>query len=1004
MANKKAAHAPHDATHESESRPTGHPERAERSKRAEWHSHFQNLLRSERAWGIAFCTIFLAIALAFTIDVRLQTVNMDMADDWARSTLDQNGQNYMGQLIRQQYPTLPDTQVQTEAARRWNDYKKTNAAELKAQQDAIAAQLRDNYQFTTADGTQQTYIFEMDPYLWWQMAYNVATHDSACEPGSGVFPNGNCRDAKRLAPIGTEQAPTFHVLVQSALITMFHDPADPALDSLRPVFFLPVILMFLATIPAFFLGRRLAGNIGGFAASVLIAAHPIILNRTVAGWADTDPYAIIFPLFMLLFAIEAFRAERWWTRTLFTALAAFATALYASSWGGWWFSFFVIIVCMAAYLFYDVAFIAWRTRSLKPKIYTELVPGVAVTTSYLVFSAIFVTLIASWRSFIGAFLAPFQLSTGLQAATADSAAGWPNILTTVAELNIPGLPAIIQQFGSVYGNGAIWVVTIAAFGLFALLLDPRRMTWKTWALAILVFVYYATLLHKGLGLATIPFMVLFALPLLCAVGYIFFRSLSVDLRASVFIMGWLLATLFAATQGVRFILLGVPAFGIAFGVAVGWIFVALSENLIALWKRPLLTRGVVGALLLFLVFNPVAAYDPIERAYQAGKQQAPGMNDAWWETMRVLREDTPTDTIVTSWWDFGHWFRNLGNRSVTFDGGSQNPQPGHWVGKALLTSSEVEALGIIRMFNCGQNTAYDVAHETLDVIPAKKLINEIILLSREEARERLAQTTIPLADQERILAVTHCEPRPQVFITSGDMIGKAGVWGHFGSWSFERSMAYIYSQKYPQNEAIARLEASGLDKTTATSLYAEARALPSALAANSWISGWPNYLTQNWIGCTVENNTVRCRTTFGYQQTQQGVVAVDGIAFRPDAPEDTAITIGVYNNGARLGEVVTRPPKIAFLARDADELMTFRTSQDRTPAGLFVPSILIRESGTPGASRYDVLFADELQVDSLFTQLYFLDGATTPRFTKKATNVEVGGGVITVWNVELLRD
>lgn len=217
-------------------------------------------------------------------------------------------------------------------------------------------------------------------------------------------------------------------------------------------------------------------------------------------------------------------------------------------------------------------------------------------------------------------------------------------------------------------------------------------------------------------------------------------------------------------------------------------------------------------------------------------------------------------------------------------------------------------------------------------------------------------------------------------------------------------MAYIYSQKYPQNEAIARLEASGLDKTTATSLYAEARALPSALAANSWISGWPNYLTQNWIGCTVENNTVRCRTTFGYQQTQQGVVAVDGIAFRPDAPEDTAITIGVYNNGARLGEVVTRPPKIAFLARDADELMTFRTSQDRTPAGLFVPSILIRESGTPGASRYDVLFADELQVDSLFTQLYFLDGATTPRFTKKATNVEVGGGVITVWNVELLRD
>lgn len=956
-------------------------------------SRIPAFLTNEKAWGIFLTILFLAIAIAFCIDVRLQTVNLDIADDWARSSLDNQGISYMTQAVRQQYPSLPDAQVQQAAQERWAEYQKANADTLKTQQDQIAAQLRDNYQFTMADGTQQTYVFEMDPYLWWQMALNRAQHGSVCEPGSDAVTSDTCRDAKRLAPIGTEQGAGFHITLESWLIKAFHNPEAPALNSLRAVFYIPVILLALAMIPAFFLGRRLAGNIGGFVSAMMMAAHPVILNRTVAGWADTDPYAIVFPLFMLWFAIEAFRANKWWTRLVLATLAGFTTALYAYAWGGWWFMFFVVIACMVAYLVYEVALIAWTTRSFRPRAYTEVLPGLVVTGVYFATSAIVTSLILSWGSFSGAFLAPFQASSGLQAATATGSTGWPNILTTVAELNIPGLPAIIANFG-----GA-WLVTIAAFGAFALLLNPRAMTWKTWGLAFGVFVYYTLLLQNGLALQTKLFFVLFALPLLCAVAYIFFKKISVDLRASVFIMGWLLATFFASTQGVRFVLLGVPAFAVGFGIAIGWLFVTLSDALITLWKQPLLVRGIVGAVLLFLVFNPVAAYDPIERAYGVGKGQAPGINDAWWNTMTVLREETPTDAIVTSWWDFGHWFRNIGNRSVTFDGGSQNPEPGHWVGKALLTNDEDQALGILHMLNCGQNTAYDTAHETLDVVPAKRLIDELILLDRNGAEKRLATTTLSSADQERILERTHCEPRPQVFITSGDMIGKAGVWGHFGSWSFERSMAYLYSAQYSQQEAIAKIGSMGFTDVEAASLYAEAKALPNAQTANSWISGWPNYITQGWMGCDTQNATTRCAAQVGYQQSADGVIAIDGISFKSSNPADTALTLGIYNNGARVGELITRPAKIVYLARDAKTLRTFTPKQENVPAGLFVPSVLIRESGTAAAPRYDVLFGDAQQVDSLFTQLYFLDGSTTPHFTKKTVNTEMGGGVITLWDV-----
>jgi hypothetical protein len=146
---------------------------------------------------------------------------------------------------------------------------------------------------------------------------------------------------------------------------------------------------------------------------------------------------------------------------------------------------------------------------------------------------------------------------------------------------------------------------------------------------------------------------------------------------------------------------------------------------------------------------------------------------------------------------------------------------------------------------------------------------------------------------------------------------------------------------------------------------------------------------------------VRCALQVGYQQAADGVVAVDTITFRQGAPADAAMTLGIYDQQGRgrIGEFITRPTKVSFLARDADTLTSVTPNRDTVPPGLIVPSVLIREGGTESAPTYEVLLADALQVDSLFTQLYFLDGATTPHFRKAYTQTEIGGGTITVWDV-----
>jgi dolichyl-diphosphooligosaccharide--protein glycosyltransferase len=955
-------------------------------------------LRSQQFWSVFFAAVFLAAALFTAWDVRQAPVTMEVAEQWAANSINQQGTSFFIQQVRGEYPLLGDAQVQQRAQEQWLAYASQNRAELDEQQKQLAAALRANYQYeaTTADGTtyQQTYIFEMDPYYFLQKSVNFANTGSVCEPGSEQLDAGQCRDAKRLAPIGTNENTNLHIRLEALLIGFAN--ARGVTDPITAVFLLPVLLIALSAIPAFFIARRFGGNVGGFIAAMMLVLHPVIMNRTVAGWVDTDAYAVVFPLFIIWFALKAYEAKTWTARIIYAALIGLTTGLYSTAWGGWWFMLFVTMFCMIGYVLYRILLLLRRSELRNTQAIREIVaPAAVVFGVFLLVTAITVSLLSTVSIFLRAFMQPFALSTGLQAATSGNSIGWPNILTTVAELNVPDLSSIVANFT----GGNVLVAVIAAFGLFALLLNPRTLNWREVLVSLVAFGYFGLLFTQGLALNRYLFLALFALPLVLVVIYRIVRNEAIELSAGIFILGWLLATFFAATQGVRFILLGIPAFTIGFGIALGWLCIALSAPLIRRWKKQeLLIQGALALVLILIVFNPLAATNPLKTGHAAALQQAPNINDAWWESMRFLREDTPADTIVTSWWDFGHWFRNIGNRSVTFDGGSQNPEPGHWVGKILLTNNEREATGILRMLNCGQNTAYSTLLPTLGVVRAKHLIDEIIVLERAEANERLIAAGVSATDAEIVLANTHCEPREQVFITSPDMVGKAGVWGHFGGWNFERSMAYEWSRTLPQAQAIAQLEASGLETAQATALYYEARALTSDAQANTWISPWPGYLS-SVVRCQItatneSQELIVCPFRVNVGTTQQGTIIIEQAAFRADRPADAAVQLGVYGDNTRVGSTIIRLPRIVFADKETNSMTEYTTSASDLAAGM----LIVASRDGEGNRVYQALLADPAQIDSMFTRLYFLKGAFTESFTPVHTSSESGGD-ITIWDV-----
>ena len=330
------------------------------------------------------------------------------------------------------------------------------------------------------------------------------------------------------------------------------------------------------------------------------------------------------------------------------------------------------------------------------------------------------------------------------------------------------------------------------------------------------------------------------------------------------------------------------------------------------------------------------------------------MNDAWYNSLTKIKEETPENRIITSWWDFGHWFKVIADRAVTFDGASQNRPPAHWVGKVLLTDNENEAIGIMRMLDCGGNDAYDLLlEETEDPLTTKRVIDEIVLLNENSARNVLSQYS---EDPEKILEKTHCSPPPAIFITSEDMVAKSGVWAHFGSWSFERSFMYNTVRSNNRENSINIITNKlGYSEEEAISFFNELNGLPEA-EANSWIAPYPGYSHEG--SCQTEDNSIIC---------SNGVII------------DLSQNVAAVQTDNGLMQVQTY--------RDDDNIHKSTEGTNDIAVAYF-----------PEESK-SRLMSEEL-IGSTFTELYFYKGKNLNNFELFDHQTGVDGFDIYVWNIK----
>ena len=893
----------------------------------------------------------LLIPILLSVFLRMQSVSMPITDDWSRQTILGNIGDQIATTISQQYPNLPEQNKASLVDKELKLFMEQNKGQLYQQIQEGSAFYKSQFM----DDTGNIYLITIDPYYWQRHAENVLEHGHAGDE----LREGKPYDTYMLAPVGRNVPRDMlyaYVLAYSyKFMNMFS-----GISLIEAAIYLPVILAALSVIPAFLIVRKFAGNIGGFFAAMMIAMHYGFLTRSMAGISDTDSFNILFPLVITYLFLEAFETEKVIKAVLLSALAGIVVGIYSFGWGGWWYIFDFILIAVGVYLVYYIAtsIIMMKKHHAKASM-TSFVADKKTWLVLILTAVFFISSMAIVAFFIG-MDAFFTFATGplgfLKLKEVATQSIWPNVYTTVAEQNAASLREVIANIGGPF------MFFLSALGIVFTTMsattskkEAEGRKEEIWYFAIAAVIILLAILAFQDNLYI--FMAALILPLIVKIAMnIFAQRKEVDFKFASLMLIWFLATLFASVKGVRFILLLVPVYSVGLGIFMGIAYDRISEWLINEIKA---SRKIVKPVMLIALIMLIMA--PLTQSYNIARSRTSDMNDAWYNALSKIDREASPDAIITSWWDFGHWFKYIGNRPVTFDGTSQGYDPVHWVGRTLVTSDEKEAVAILRMMDCGnyQGNA-ELKKYMADDLDRVLTLKKIIMMDKQDAKAYLLNKKLLSQQADDVLQFTHCDPPEDYFVTSEDMVLKSRVWAHFGLWDFKKAAMYMSVKDLEQDAGMKILmEKFGLDESTADQYFYDIRTTP----ANDWISPWPSYLPRS-SPCAMdkENATLYCADSLKVNLTDYSAMFTTNV--------NRKLKNLMYVKGNEVKE------------KNVDASGDITVAIVRNGAG------------------YESVLMDPALADSMFTRLFYFNGIGLEHFKLFDHQTSIFGTDIYVWRVD----
>ncbi len=706
------------------------------------------------------------------------------------------------------------------------------------------------------DSSGLPYFSEMDSYYNLRLTENYVDHGYV---GDIKYDNGTQMDMHRYAPDGNVINYELGIVYVTSFI---HDIVNQFFGhhGIREVaFWTGAFVASLAVIPAFIFARRLTNDWGAIAATLIIVLAPNYFAHTFPGFFDTDMFYYIFSLFFIFFFVECIRTDNLALKVIYAVLSIVSIGLFSQSWTGYIFyvglmGIFAVVYLIACYIF-NIGEDNQDQYSNKLSwfIHQKELQSIILL---LVIGAIGLAIFRGVDTVIGIFGSLLNLLS-LQ-STARVVGGFPNVLISVAEMQMPNLLGagmgsafLANSNGVVNGLGGISVMFAGLIVLYILVSRAFKLRKSNAPKDI------KSKPSKGNRVSAaqkIDDQNKFKLSIgqldnLGSTSDEISQNKRLIILYSCLFLVWTLITILAVTRGSRFITTIVLPFGLMTGIFIGFATDYIKNKLnndnwltvivilcAALAAYPLTQINLTYGLVLLVAFMaiglvsihvlkpnksadntsiPVKKYIAIALivlalvsptvcgAYITANQVVPGTNDAMWNSMTWINQNTENNTVITSWWDFGYLFEIAADRQVTFDGGSQSGDRAYWLGQAMTTSDLQYSAGIFRMLDSsGTKPQQDLYNATGDYGKTTEILKEILPMTAKNASDTLVNKYHLTNEQaQEVVNGTHpANPRPVTFVASSDMLQKAGWWSYFGDWNFTNQSSKNYNYHVPNQQ------------------------------------------------------------------------------------------------------------------------------------------------------------------------------------------------------------
>jgi len=825
--------------------------------------------------------------------------------------------------------------------------------------DVFAADAREHaaaWTFTGDDGHAHVYLGDLDSYLWLRHARTLLRTGDPCD----ALVDGACRDEHTGAPLGaiSPYARTLHVRAIAAvhaLVTAWRGDGVPLSES---SLLATLVVALAGVLPAFFLGRRLGGNVvGGTFGVVLTALDARVLARTLG--SDNDVWTVVLPLWVLWLVVGALGATRPRARVAYSVAAGVVVGLHAWAWSGWPFVVVVVGIALAGVLMLEM--LSRGVVGARGERASHRMPAVRDMAVVLLTFGVAAGVATSLTPDGGVVQVAREVvaSPGTPVASpAPAASGelrWPSGLDAVAEL----APLDLAAIASMAGGSA---VLVAAWLGWVLLLLPQG-AWQRHHRFVLLgaLLCGGWLVTNGIG-ELAPAIALLGVPLVAAAlagldgrhddgGPSDAAHDHVARVAGVLLIVWFVAAAYAARNGLRFYLLAVPPIGIGCGVLTGRATSAVRAAVAdgPRWYRAIATTGLVIVL-------AIAFVRALEPGFAMASRYRPLINDAWWDALTALRERSAPDAIVHTWWERGHWVTYVAERRVANDGSSLQTHIPYWTARALLAPDDAESAGVLRMLSCGSDALPRPEGERgasailrragKDPLEALAIVDALVARDDAAAAAYLDAQDLAPAQRDAVLRATHCAPPEGYLVLSSEMLAKRTAIVAMASWD-------------PRAPAGSPATGTSLQDETTGGVPFVRRWSDCAPAASGDLV------------CAVES-------TIG-----GGTTRVESVTYPADAPERAVVTTRPAGGGP---SVTGSPARVLVAGADRIESVA-PDAPAHADLGVLID--------VPG--RRVLVGAPDL-VGSTLVQLLYLDGRTTRSFAK-VDERSAAGERVTTWRV-----